>query len=164
MIEKRFNKYSAPVTGPVMVTAGNIVGAAAKIARAKPALTARIVRQLLKVETATYEHKGIVSPECRKIVCGQVVTTFDEIFDQIKNRKPVVEFVKRQQDSSRPAVRKAVARFLKRHAQTTAATAEPSRRRASPRSQGARRPKRTTGKAPARKPGTAQSRRPAATA
>jgi hypothetical protein len=44
------DRYFAPISGPVMVTAANIIGGAVKIARAKPALTERIVSEILKVE------------------------------------------------------------------------------------------------------------------
>ena len=146
-IEKLFTKYFAPVTGPVMVTAGNIVGAAAKIAYAKPALTARIVRQLLKVESATYEHKGAVSPECRRIVCGQAITTFDAIFDQIRNKKPVLQFAERQLESTRPSVRKIAARFMKQHSPDPDATGKPAQRHAARTSKTPPRPRRVAGRA-----------------
>jgi len=58
--EKIFDKYFAPITGPVMVTAANVIKGAAKIALAKPKLTEKITRQLLKVEQAGYK-----TAECR---------------------------------------------------------------------------------------------------
>ncbi|MFQ5677760.1 MAG: hypothetical protein ACE5G1_17860, partial [bacterium] len=45
--------FSGLFTGPVLVTAANIIQGAAKIAKAKPELTPRITRELLKVEKAT---------------------------------------------------------------------------------------------------------------
>jgi hypothetical protein len=116
--EKRFDtlfeRYFAPIGGPEMITAGNIVGAAARIARARPELTGRIVGEILKVETARYEHHGEVSEECRRVVCGHAVDTFLNLADQIEGLEAVTQFVRRQLDNPRPQVRKKTERFLRR--------------------------------------------------
>lgn len=117
-IEQIFDRYFAPINGPVMVTAANITGGAAKIAKAKPALTERIVTEILKVETAKYLMHGKLSPECNNVVCGRAVDTFTEIYDQIHEKKRVRDFVERQLRSSRPAVRKKAEKFFKKHNQT----------------------------------------------
>ncbi|MDD5015762.1 MAG: hypothetical protein PHW73_11835, partial [Atribacterota bacterium] len=71
--EKIFNKYYAPVIGPMMVTAANIVGNSWKIAQAKPELIDRIVDEILKIEKAKYEYKGELSTECNNVVCGHAI-------------------------------------------------------------------------------------------
>ena len=53
--EAIFDRYFAPIKGPVLIVAANIIGGAAKIALAKPALTDRITSELLKVENAKYQ-------------------------------------------------------------------------------------------------------------
>jgi len=50
-IETIFEKYFAPITGSVLITAANVIKGAAKIARAKPALAERIAQELLKEES-----------------------------------------------------------------------------------------------------------------
>jgi len=50
--EPNFDRYFAPISGPVLITAANIIKGAAKIALARPELTARIVYALLQVEKA----------------------------------------------------------------------------------------------------------------
>jgi uncharacterized protein (DUF1810 family) len=114
-IEAIFDRYFAPITGPVMVTAASIVGGAAKIARAKPALTERIVTEILKVEEAKYLMHGQLSPECSNVVCGHAVVALAEIYDQIGDKKRVRAFIERQLDSARPAVRKKAKAFLDAH-------------------------------------------------
>jgi hypothetical protein len=114
-IEKIFDRYFAPIAGPVMVTAANIVGGAAKIARAKPALTERIVTEILNVETARYLMHGQLSPECNNVVCGHAVEALAEIYDQIGDKKRVRDFVEAQLESPRPAVRKKAKAFLDAH-------------------------------------------------
>jgi len=114
-IEQIFDRYFAPISGPVMVTAANIIGGAARIAKAKPALTERIAAEILKVETVKYLMHGKPSPECSNVVCGRAVETFTEIYDQIHEKKRVRDFVERQLRSSRPAVRKKAEEFFSKH-------------------------------------------------
>jgi hypothetical protein len=109
-------KLYAPITGPDMVTAAAIVGALVTVARAKPELTDRCVKQILKVETAAYELHGDPSPECRAVACGHAIDAFDALWEGTKRRKPVIEFVSRQLRSTRPAVRKKAEAFLRKRA------------------------------------------------
>ena len=60
--EALFRKYYAPIPGPKMVTAANIIGSSARIALAKPELTERITREILKVEKGKYVNKGAHPP------------------------------------------------------------------------------------------------------
>ncbi len=108
-IEPIFERYFAPIPGPVMITAANVIGGAAKIARAKPQLTERIIRELLKVEKAQYK-----TTECRNVALGHAIKAFDQFFDQIRNQGPVIAFVQRQLENTRNATRKKAEVFLKK--------------------------------------------------
>jgi hypothetical protein len=94
--ETIFKKYYAPIAGPAMVTAANIIGSSAKIALAKPELTQRITREILKVEKAKYQSRGKPSPECRNVAIGHAIDSFDKFYEQIDDKKSVITFVKRQ--------------------------------------------------------------------
>jgi hypothetical protein len=113
--EAIFAKYYAPIPGPAMITAANIIGSSAKIARAKPELTERITREILKVEKAKYKNKGALSPECRNVAIGHAIDTFDKLFDQIGDKATVITFVKRQLKNTRKPVVKKSERFLRKH-------------------------------------------------
>ena len=113
--EKIFNKYYAPIKGPVMVSAANAIGGSAKIAFSKPTLTEQIVREILKVEKAKFTKHDQPSPECRNVAIGQAIDTFGQIFVQIENKGPVIKFVKRQLTNTRPKVVKKAEQFLKKH-------------------------------------------------
>jgi len=67
-IEPILGRYLQPISGPVMITAANTLGGAAKMARAKPHLADRIARAFLRVETAEYR-----TSECRNLALGQAV-------------------------------------------------------------------------------------------
>ena len=114
-IEELFSKYCAFIAGPVMITAANVIGSLPRIAKARPEMAERISREIIKVETATYELHGCPSPECRNVAIGHAVAALGEIFESIEKKKPVLEFVTRQLKNGRASVRKAAAVFLTKH-------------------------------------------------
>ncbi len=113
--EAIFDKYYEPISGPAMITAANIIGSSAKIALAKPELTQRITREILKVEKAKYQRKGKPSPECRNVAIGQAIDSFDKFFEQIEDKKAVLVFVKKQLKNTRKPVTKKAERFIQKH-------------------------------------------------
>lgn len=102
--------YLAPVRGPVMITAANVIKGAARIASAKPHLTERIVKELLRVEKAEYK-----TAECRNVAIGHAIEAFDSFFEQIKDREPVLRLARRQRKNPRNATRRKAERFLRKH-------------------------------------------------
>ncbi len=113
--EAIFKKYYAPITGPVMVTAANIIASSAKIARAKPALVGDITREILKVERAEFTIRGNPSPECRNVAIGHAIDSFDQFFSQIEDKAVVIKFVKGQLGNTRKQVVKKAERFLNKY-------------------------------------------------
>jgi len=107
--ERIFDKYFAPISGPVLITAANIIKGAAQIALAKPELTAKIVPALLQVEKAKYQ-----TVECRNIALGQVIKSVDPFFDQIKDKAPLTKLIRKQLKNSRSATKKAAEKFVKK--------------------------------------------------
>jgi hypothetical protein len=112
-IDDLLPRYFALITEPVMVTAANVIGSLPRIASARPELAERIVREILKVETATYELHGCPSPECRNVAIGHAINALGQIFGLLKKKKPVLDFVARQLENPRAAVRKKASAFLK---------------------------------------------------
>ncbi len=110
--EQVFDKYFAPIPGPVMITGANVIGAAARIARVKPSLSNRITAELLKVESAEYQ-----TPECRNIALGHAIKSFDQFFDLIEDKEPVIRLIRKQLENTRPATRKKAERFLQKYRQ-----------------------------------------------
>jgi hypothetical protein len=108
-IEACMSRYSAPIPGPVLTTAANVIKGMAKIARAKPHLTEGIAKELLKVETANYKTK-----ECRNIALGQAITAFGEFFHLIQKKELVIQLIEKQLKSTRTATKKKAEAFLKR--------------------------------------------------
>jgi hypothetical protein len=113
--EAIFEKYYAPIPGPVMITAANIIGSSARIVTAKPHLVGRITAEILKVEKARYKVHGQPSPECRNVAIGHAIESFEAFFDRIEDKPAVLQFVKHQLKNSRPAVVKKATQFLRKH-------------------------------------------------
>ena len=109
-IERILPRYLEPISGPVMITANNVIGGAGKIALAKPHLADRIARALMAVETANYQ-----TAECRNVALGCAIDALGQAFENLREPQPIIEFVKHQLRNSRNAVRKKAARFLERH-------------------------------------------------
>jgi hypothetical protein len=109
-LEAIFDRYFAPIKGPTLIVAANIIGSAAKIAAAKPELSDRIVAELLKVEEAKYQ-----TNECRNVALGQAIDSFDEFFAQIGDKERVRRLVKKQLDNTRKSTARKAEQFLKKH-------------------------------------------------
>ena len=114
-LDKIFDKYFSPITDSVMITAANIIGGSVKIALARPELTGRITKEILKVEKAKFEMHNNPSPECRNVAIGHAIDSFNQFFEQIDDKASVIKFVKRQLNNTRSAVVKKAEKFLKKH-------------------------------------------------
>jgi hypothetical protein len=110
-----FKKYFSSITDKTMITASNIIKNSWKIALAKPELEEQIIQEILKTEKARYVNKGQLSPECNNVVCGHAIDSFDKFYGEIKNKKPVVDFIKRQLNNTRKPVAKKAKKFLSNH-------------------------------------------------
>jgi hypothetical protein len=104
-----FGKYFAPIPGPLMITAANVIGGAARIAVARPRWADRIAREVLKVARARYQ-----TAECRNVAIGHAIEAFGQFHDLLQNKRPVVRFVMGQLKNTRNATRKKAERFLKK--------------------------------------------------
>lgn len=109
--EKIFEKFYGLLQEGSLITAGHVVGNSGKIVNVKPDLESRITDELLKVEKIK-----LPTEECRNILLGKTIISFDQYFDKIQNKYEVVAFVKRQLNNSRNATKAKAEKFLKKHA------------------------------------------------
>jgi len=103
-----FDRYFAPVRGPVMITAANVIRGGARVARAQPELADRIAGEMLKVRKARYK-----TAECRNVAIGHAILALGDCFSLLRNQRQVIQFVRDQLTNSRPATRKKAEQFLK---------------------------------------------------
>lgn len=103
-IDQLIERYLAPIRGPVMITAANIIKGAASIARAKPALADAIARAMMQAEKAKY-----ATPECRNVAIGHALEALRTI---PAHAGEVKRFAARHLNNPRPATAKRAARLL----------------------------------------------------
>ncbi|MDH5419901.1 MAG: hypothetical protein OEX06_06180 [Candidatus Bathyarchaeota archaeon] len=102
-----FRKFYDLLSDESMITAGHVIDNSGKIAVAKPYLQDRITEKLLKVEKIEYK-----TSECRNILLGKVISSFDKYIDQFDNKKKMISLVRRQLKNSRKATRAKAEKFL----------------------------------------------------
>ncbi len=107
-----FDKYYGLLDAEYMITVANVVSNSGKIAKAKPHLTKKITRELLKTENLTI--KSHLTQECKNIIIGHAISALDMYFDQIENKNEVISFVKRQLNNTRNATKIKAEKFLEK--------------------------------------------------
>lgn len=110
-----YKDYFALLRDPQMITAGNVIGSAWKIALARPDRERDITGRLLEVPDIVYLHKGEPSPECNRIVCGQVIECFEHYFEHSTNQEGMIRFAEGQLHCPRKSVAAIAEKFLRRH-------------------------------------------------
>jgi hypothetical protein len=92
-----------------LITANNTTMALAGIAIAKPQYQKQITKELLKVEHYDYD-----TDECRNITIGKVIEAIGSYSSQLKDKKAIIGFARRQTKNTRNATRKKAERFPKK--------------------------------------------------
>ena len=103
-----FNKYYALLNDESMITAANIASYSGIIARAKPMLQTKVTNQLINIDKTRH------SPECKNIIKGKAILSFNEYFEESLDKKKIIGFVKAELKNRRPATKKKAERFLKK--------------------------------------------------
>lgn len=106
--EKIFDKYYNLLNDRSMINAANLAGNSGKIAVAKPHLQDRITNRLMGIGKTRH------SPECKNIIKGKAILSFDIYIGEYRNKKKILDFVRRELKNSRSATRKKAERFLKK--------------------------------------------------
>jgi hypothetical protein len=106
--EKVFDRFYGLLNDRSFITAAYLAGASGKIAKAKPKLQTRITNRLLSIDKTHHEQ------ERKDLVKTNIIEAFEEYFDQTRNKKRIIEFVKKQLNCKSPKTRKAAKEFLKR--------------------------------------------------
>ncbi len=106
--ERIFDEYYRLLEDKSMIPAAWIADYSGRIARAKPELQTRITEKLLSIDK-THHH-----PERRDLIKAGAIESFDEYFEEAKDQKRILEFVKKQLKCKSPKTVKKAAEFLKK--------------------------------------------------
>jgi hypothetical protein len=107
-----FDKYYSYLGNDHMVTVANVVGNSAKIVSNKPYLVDRVTRELLTVQDLKVTPH--LTEECKLVIAEQVIQTFNALIDYTQNKKALLAFTKKHQNSPRASLRKEAQSFLKK--------------------------------------------------
>jgi len=113
--DKIFDKFYSFIGDPEMTTAANVSKGSSIIAEAKPYLVEKITNQLLKVSQTKYK-----TEECKNILIGHVIISFDKIFKQLKNKNLAINFAEKNINNPWKATKNKAEKFLKKYKNTTA--------------------------------------------
>jgi hypothetical protein len=110
-LDQILDAYYAPISGPSLVTAANLIASAPAVVQAKPWLADRVAGKIYSVGRARYK-----TPECRNVALTHAIQSLDQIFPCLSDGQAAVKFVRRHARNSRSSTRKAAEIFLQRHA------------------------------------------------
>jgi len=109
--ERIFDRYYDLLDDKSFITAAYVAGASGRIAKAKPKLQTRITNRLLNIDKTHHEQ------ERKDLVKASIIEAFEEYIGQIRNKKRIVDFVKKQLNCKSPKTKKAAKEFLVRLSQ-----------------------------------------------
>ncbi|NIN00243.1 MAG: hypothetical protein GTO24_19850 [candidate division Zixibacteria bacterium] len=105
--EKIFNKYYGLLDDESVIPPSHVAANSAKIARAKPKLQTRITNRLLDIDRTGHRL------ERKDLIKGYVIEAFGRYFQEAKNKRRMLEFVRAQLNSKSPRTKKRAKEFLK---------------------------------------------------
>ena len=104
--EKLFDDYYGLLGDKSVIPAGHVAAKSGTIALAKPELQSKITNRLLEIDNTVQRHKDLVK--------SGAIEAFDAYFEQSKDQKRILEFVKVQLDCESPKTRKMAEGFLEK--------------------------------------------------
>lgn len=110
--ENRFkkisDKYLDLINDKSVVAAGNLAGNLGKLALAKPELQTRITNTIINID------KTRINLKHNDLIKSYAIESFDQFFDQSRDKKKIIGFVRKQLKAQSPKTRKAAKEFLKK--------------------------------------------------
>lgn len=109
------NQYFDLIDDETMITAATVAGVAWKFVQALPELEPEITGRLLKAADNTYLTKGEPSPECRDIMIGHVLDSFEQYFDLSTRQAEMMAFAEGQIENQRTSTARKAISFIRKH-------------------------------------------------
>lgn len=107
--EKIFARYFGMLDDESLMIARYVAQNAGRIAKSKPALMNRITSELLKVEKTHFDQGR------RDLIFSDVLESFEEYFEESKDKEKIIALAKRLEHSRSPRAKKTAKQFLQRH-------------------------------------------------
>lgn len=104
--EEIFEEFFKLIDDKSVIVSRKLAICAGRIATAKLSLKSKITAVLLSINDTQH------SPSRKDLIKGDIIESFSEYFKDIKDKKTIIEFVKKQLDSSSPSTMKKAKEFL----------------------------------------------------
>ena len=104
--EDIFEEFFKLIDDKSVIVSRKLAICAGRIATAKLSLKSKITAVLLSINDTQH------SPSRKDLIKGDIIESFSEYFKDIKDKKTIIEFVKKQLDSSSPSTMKKAKEFL----------------------------------------------------
>jgi hypothetical protein len=105
--ENIFEKYYSLLEDKSMINAANVAVRSGIIAKAKPHLQDKITNKLLDIDKTHH------SSECKNIIKGKAILSFDEYIDEFDDKEKIIQFVKKELKIPDQLLEKRQKNFLK---------------------------------------------------
>jgi hypothetical protein len=107
-IQHLFDKLYSLLDDESMITAANLIGVSAVIAKAKPELQTKITNKLLSIDRTHH------SSECKNVLKGHAIVALETYFEDSKDKKRILDFMRAELKNTRPSTRGRAKKFLKK--------------------------------------------------
>jgi hypothetical protein len=104
--ENIFDKYYDLLEDKSMINAANIAQRSGIIAKAKPHLQDEITNKLLSIDRTHH------SSECKNIIKGKAILSFEEYFEEYENKEKIIQFVQKELKNTRSSTRKKAEKLI----------------------------------------------------
>ena len=104
--EDIFEEFFKLLNNKSVIVARKLAIHSGRIVKFKPTLGSRITTILLSINQTQH------NPSRKDLIKGDIIESFSEYFEHIKDKKKIIEFVKSQLDSSSPSTVKKAKNFL----------------------------------------------------
>ena len=106
--ENIFDKYYNLLEDKSMINAANIAQRSGIIAKAKPHLQDEITNKLSNIDKTHH------SLECKNIIKGKIILSFEEYFEEYKNKEKIIQFAQKELKNTRSATRKKAEKLIRK--------------------------------------------------
>jgi hypothetical protein len=106
--ENILEKYYSLLEDESMINAANVAQRSGIISKAKPHLQEEITNKLMDIDKTHH------SSECKNIIKGKAILSFNEYFDEYHDKEKIIEFTKRELNNTRSATKKKAEKLIKK--------------------------------------------------
>jgi hypothetical protein len=107
-IDRAFDRLYNLLNDESMITAANLIGVSAIIAKAKPELEPKITNKLMSIDRTHH------SAECKNVLKGHAMVALDAYFKESSEKKRILDFIRSELKNPRPGTKRKAMEFLKK--------------------------------------------------